>query len=109
MADIKEKNPYQDAIDRLAVRILPRVRAMPFAVNSREPWLGNTTVDKAVIATIEACFAIADEDKAALQEVSSNRKPYIAPTVIDLPPHELEAFDTASEETVVEKPLPSDS
>jgi hypothetical protein len=58
-------NPHQDAINNLVNRVLPRVRAMPFAKNNREPWLGNATVDKAVLATIEIIFAIADEDAAA--------------------------------------------
>ncbi len=57
-------NPHQEAINNLASRVLPRVRALPFAKNTREPWLGNVTVDKAVLATIEAIFAIADEDAA---------------------------------------------
>ncbi len=66
MANIKKApNPHQAAIDNLAARVLPRVRALPFAKNNREPWLGNATVDKAVLATIEAIFAIADEDAKA--------------------------------------------
>ena len=70
MADIREKNPHQDEIDKLVSRILPRIRTMEFAINHREPWLGNTTVDKTVIATIEACFTLADEDRNKPQEVS---------------------------------------
>lgn len=61
----KPVNPHQEAIDALTARVLPRVKAMPFAVNRREPWLGNSAVDKAVIATIETIFALADEDRNA--------------------------------------------
>jgi hypothetical protein len=56
-------NPHQESIDKLANRVLPLVRAMAFAQNRKEPWLGNATVDKAVIATIETCFALADQDR----------------------------------------------
>jgi hypothetical protein len=60
-------NPHQEAIDKLVNRVLPLVRAMSFAQNRKEPWLGNATVDKAVIATIETCFAIADQDRMQAQ------------------------------------------
>jgi hypothetical protein len=58
-------HPHQEAINNLAARVLPRVKALPFAQNQKEPWLGNTAVDKAVLATIETIFNIADEDRAA--------------------------------------------
>lgn len=62
-------NPHQEAINNLYARVLPRVRALPFAKNTREPWLGNATVDKSVLATIETIFAIADEDAKNAQPV----------------------------------------
>lgn len=71
MAQIKAPpNPHQESIDKLVNRVLPIVRAMPFAQNRKEPWLGNVTVDKAVVATIEACFTIADQDRAAAQSAT---------------------------------------
>jgi hypothetical protein len=76
---VPEVNPHQDAINRLAAQVLPRVRQMPFAKNSREPWLGNAAVDKAVIATIETIFALADETKAAADAMS-------VPSVTDAEP-----------------------
>lgn len=60
-------NPHQESIDKLVNRVLPIVRSMSFAQNRKEPWLGNATVDKAVIATIETCFAIADQDRLQAQ------------------------------------------
>jgi hypothetical protein len=71
MADInKMPNPHQEEIDKLAIRVLPIVRAMPFAMNRKEPWLGNAAVDKAVIATLEVCFALADQDRNIIQPVA---------------------------------------
>lgn len=66
------ENPHREAIDQLVNRVLPIVRAMPFAVNRKEPWLGNAMVDKAVIATIETCFALAAQDKAAEDAAPEN-------------------------------------
>lgn len=80
-------NPHQDAINNLAARVLPRVRAMPFAKNTREPWLGNTAVDKAVLATIETIFAIADEDAAKAAE------PVVIETTAQPPVVELPEMD----------------
>lgn len=80
-------NPHQEAINNLVARVLPRVRAMPFAKNTREPWLGNATVDKAVLATIEAIFAIADEDAAKAAE------PPVIETTAETPVVELPEMD----------------
>lgn len=80
-------NPHQEAINNLVSRVLPRVRAMPFAKNNREPWLGNVTVDKAVLATVETIFAIADEDAAKASE------PAIIETTGETPVVELPEMD----------------
>lgn len=110
MADIKTKNPHQEEIDKLATRILPRVRAMPFAINHREPWLGNAAVDKAVIATIETCFALADEDRAKIHEVAPHESQVLdsitEPTTIhEIAAHESQVLNTTSE-PVIEKQEP---
>jgi hypothetical protein len=62
---VRPPHPHQDAINNLMVRVLPRVKALPFAQNQKEPWLGNTTVDKTVLATIETIFNLADEDRVS--------------------------------------------
>jgi hypothetical protein len=68
-------NPHQASIDKLVNRVLPIVRALPFAINRKEPWLGNAAVDKAVIATITTCFAIADQDRAAAESAPLTSEP----------------------------------
>ncbi len=86
MANVKKApNPHQAAIDNLTARVLPRVRAMPFAKNSREPWLGNATVDKSVLATIETIFAIADEDAAAAAKTEVVEATGESAPVLELP------------------------
>jgi hypothetical protein len=93
MADLPKAppNPHQESIDKLAGRVLPIIRAMPFAQNRKEPWLGNATVDKAVIATITTCFALADQDRllaeqsAAAETVSEEAEPEALPAPEQLP------------------------
>lgn len=91
MANVKQDippNPHQEAINNLVNRVLPRIREQPFARNQKEPWLGNTAVDKAVIATIETIFAIADEDRAVQVAVEETPETFEAQT---------ELFDTQTE------------
>ncbi len=108
----KLPHPHQAEIDRLAAQILPKVRVMPFAQNTREPWLGNATVDKTVIATLELCFDLADAERRAnapaLEEPVVVEEPTVEEPVIetetlplDKPVVETPAVETPATETPV--------
>jgi hypothetical protein len=75
MAIVKDTQQHQEEIDKLVQRVLPRVRAMAFAKNPKHPWLGNPTVDKAVLATIETCFLLGEEDRIAREATASKTSP----------------------------------
>lgn len=98
-AEPVQVNPHQEAINNLLLRVLPRVRQLPFAKNEKHPWLGNATVDKAVLATITTIFMLADEDRAAAVEVEVE----VEPPVIEEPAFEEEQPVTNTVET---GPLP---